>query len=151
MLLVAQGWQDHDDADALRHDPTMRLAVSFSAGLTPLTGEAGLASQPTLSRFTAMLACPENLKVLRKAAMELAGRNMRAENSGARRPRITLDVDSLPIEIHDHQGRGHMRKPEKTCVARSLHTPQWPGHTSTCSANTTSLMTSSATRSESSP
>jgi len=34
VLLAAQGWRDHDDADALRHDPVMRLATSSSAGLT---------------------------------------------------------------------------------------------------------------------
>jgi len=51
VLLAGQGWQDHDDADALRHDPAMRLAVSSSAGLTPLTEEAGLGSQPTWGRF----------------------------------------------------------------------------------------------------
>ncbi len=27
ILLAAQGWRDHDDADALRHDPAFRLAV----------------------------------------------------------------------------------------------------------------------------
>jgi len=26
LLLVAQGWRDHDDADALRDDPALRLA-----------------------------------------------------------------------------------------------------------------------------
>ncbi len=113
VLLVAQGWQDHNDADALRHDPAMRLAVGSSAGLTPLTGHSGLASQPTLSRCTAMLAEPANLKVLREAALELAGRNLRAENNGKRRTRITLDVDSLPIEVHGHQPQaewnGHYR------------------------------------------
>ncbi len=113
VLLAGQGWQDHDDADALRHDPAMRLAVSSSAGLTPLTGEAGLASQPTLSRCTAMLARPENRQVLREAALELAGRNLRAENGGVRRTRITLDVDSLPVEVHGHQPKaewnGHYR------------------------------------------
>lgn len=113
VLLAAQGWHDHDDADALRHDPAMRLAVSSSAGLTPLTGQPGLASQPTLSRCTAMLARPENLKVLREAALELAGRNLRAENGGERRRRVTLDVDSLPIEVHGHQPKaewnGHYR------------------------------------------
>lgn len=113
VLLAAQGWQDHDDADALRHDPAIRLAVSSSAGLTPLTQSAGLASQPTLSRCTAMLTRPENLRVLREAALELAGRNMRAENGGARRTRITLDVDSLPVEVHGHQPKaewnGHYR------------------------------------------
>ena len=103
VLLAAQGWRDHDDADALRHDPALRLAVSSSAGLTPLVGEAGLPSQPTLSRCVAMLASSGNLKVLREAAMELAGLHLRAENGGGRRKRITLDVDSLPIEVHGHQ------------------------------------------------
>ena len=113
VLLAAQGWRDHDDADALRQDPAMRLAVSSSAGLTPLTQNAGLASQPTLSRCAAMLAKPTNLKILREAALELAGRNLRAENDGARRTRITLDVDSLPVEVHGHQPKaewnGHYR------------------------------------------
>lgn len=113
VLLAAQGWRDHDDADALRHDPAMRLAVSSSAGLTPLTQSAGLASQPTLSRCAAMLAKPTNLKILRQAALELAGRNLRAENGGVRRTRITLDVDSLPVEVHGHQPKaewnGHYR------------------------------------------
>jgi hypothetical protein len=113
VLLAAQGWRDHDDADALRQDPALRLAVSSSAGLTPLTQSAGLASQPTLSRCAAMLAKPTNLKILREAALELAGRNLRAENGGQRRTRITLDVDSLPIEVHGHQPQaewnGHYR------------------------------------------
>ncbi|PIL21986.1 hypothetical protein P775_01430 [Puniceibacterium antarcticum] len=104
LLLVAQGWQDQDDADALRHDPAMHLAVSSSAGL---------ASQPTLSRFTAMLARPENRQVLREAAIELAGRNLRSEKGGERRTRITLGVDSLPVEVHGHQPKaewsGHYR------------------------------------------
>ena len=61
VLLAAQGWRDHDDADALRHDPAFRLAASSAAGLTPLEGP-GLASQLTLSRFTALMAEPDNLK-----------------------------------------------------------------------------------------
>ena len=60
LLLVAQGWRDHDDADALRYDPAFRLAASSSAGLTPLAQGGGLASQPTLSRFTALMAEPAN-------------------------------------------------------------------------------------------
>jgi hypothetical protein len=114
VLLAAQGWRDHDDADVLRHDSAMRLAVSSSAGLTPLADEVGLASQSTLSRCTAMLAGTDNLKVLREATLELAGRNLRAENEGARRDRITLDVDSLPVEVHGHQPKaewnGHYKK-----------------------------------------
>jgi hypothetical protein len=102
VLLAAQGWRDHDDADALRHDPAFRLAASSSAGLTPLEGP-GLASQPTLSRFTALMAAPENLKVLREAVLEFAGRGIRAERGGRRLRSVTLDVDSAPIEVHGHQ------------------------------------------------
>lgn len=102
ILLTAQGWRDQDDADGLRHDPAFRLAVSSAAGMTPL-GSPGLASQPTLSRFTAMMAAPANLKVLREAVLELAGRGVRAQNAGKRLPQVTLDVDSLPIEVHGHQ------------------------------------------------
>lgn len=41
-MLAAQDWGDHDDADALRLDPAMRLACTSSAGLTPLVVEQGL-------------------------------------------------------------------------------------------------------------
>ena len=78
------------------------LAASSAAGLTPLSGP-GLASQPTLSRFTALMAEPANLKVLREAVLELAGRDIRAEQRGKRLPCATLDVDSAPIEVHGHQ------------------------------------------------
>ena len=102
VLLAAQGWRDHDDADALRHDPAFRIATSSAAGLTPLQGP-GLASQPTLSRFTTVMAKPANLKVLREAVLELAGRGMRAGRQGKRLRSVTLDVDSAPIEVHGHQ------------------------------------------------
>lgn len=103
VLLAAQGWRDHDDADALRHDPAFRLAASSAAGLTPLGEGSGLASQPTLSRFTALMAAPANLKVLREAVLELGGRGIRAERGGKRLRSVTLDVDSAPIEVHGHQ------------------------------------------------
>ncbi|RYH05738.1 IS1380 family transposase [Tropicimonas sp. IMCC6043] len=103
VLLAAQGWRDQDDADALRHDPALRLASSSSAGLTPLADGAGLASQPTLSRFTAMIAAPANLAVLREAILEMAGCGIRAERGGERARHLTLDVDSAPIEVHGHQ------------------------------------------------
>jgi hypothetical protein len=78
------------------------LAASSAAGLTPLSGP-GLASQPTLSRFAALMAEPSNLKVLREAVLELAGRGIRAERRGKRLPCVTLDVDSAPVEVHGHQ------------------------------------------------
>ena len=54
VLLAAQGWRDHDDADALRLDPAMRLACSSSAELIPPVMEPEAASQPTLSLFSAI-------------------------------------------------------------------------------------------------
>jgi len=71
VLLAAQGWRDHDDADALRDDPALRLAVSSAAGQTPLMRARGLPSQPTLSRFAAIMAAPANQSVLREAVLEL--------------------------------------------------------------------------------
>jgi hypothetical protein len=103
VLLAAQGWRDHDDADALRQDPAFRLAASSAAGLTPLADGSGLASQPTLSRFTALMAAPANLKILREAVLEFAGRGLRAKRKGKRLSCVTLDVDSAPIEVHGHQ------------------------------------------------
>ncbi|GAA0310760.1 hypothetical protein [Rhodovulum strictum] len=60
-------------------------------------GGPGLASQPTPSRFTAMMAATANLKTLREAILDLAGRGFRAQNAGKRLAQVTLDVDSLPI------------------------------------------------------
>jgi hypothetical protein len=104
VLLAAQGWRDHDYADALRHHPAFRLAVGSAAGLTPLEGP-GLASRPTLSRFTALMAEPANLKVLCEAVLDLAGRGIRAERRGREMACVTLDVDSALIDVHGHQPR----------------------------------------------
>ena len=79
-------------------------AFCAAAGLTPLEGP-GLASQPTLSRFTALMATPANLKVLREAVLEMAGRGIKAERKDRRLRSVTLDVDSAPIEVHGHQPR----------------------------------------------
>jgi hypothetical protein len=46
---------------------------------------------------------PGNLKVVREAVLELAGRGIRAERQGKRMTSVTLDVDSAPIEVHGHQ------------------------------------------------
>jgi hypothetical protein len=50
-----------------------------------------------------MMAEPANLKVLREAVLEMAGRGIRAERGGKRARRLTLDVDSAPIEVHGQQ------------------------------------------------
>src|SRR5687768_904298 len=39
VVLVALGWRDLDDADALRDDPLLRLAVSERTGARPLNDE----------------------------------------------------------------------------------------------------------------
>ena len=103
LLLFGQGWHDQDDADALRHDAGLRLAASGSRGVTPLSTEAHLASQPTLSRLIALLSTPEARTVLHEAITELAGRRFRGLRGGHRQRYLTIDVDSLPIEVHGHQ------------------------------------------------
>jgi hypothetical protein len=43
-----------------------------------------------------------------EALLEVAARRMRAENGGHRQRYVTIDVDSLPIEVHGHQpGSAH--------------------------------------------
>lgn len=118
LLLLGQGWRDQDDADALRNDAVFRLAVSERRGVSPLeTREReegrelsknppvpdGLASQPTLSRLVRMLSSEQNRKVLRGALLECAARRIRAMRGGHRQRYLTIDIDSLPIEVHGHQ------------------------------------------------
>lgn len=117
VLLYAQGWRDQDDADALRDDAVFRLAVSERRGVSALetrdeaerrrnhNPEApdGLASQPTLSRTVRMLSSPENRHTLRESILETAARRFRASRGGNRQRYLTLDVDSLPVEVHGHQ------------------------------------------------
>ncbi len=72
-------------------------------GVTPLSTEAHLASQPTLSRLIALLSTPANRRVLHEAITELAGRRFRGLRGGHRQRYLTIDMDSLPIEVHGHQ------------------------------------------------
>lgn len=121
VLLLAQGWRDQDDADALRDDPVLRLAVSTRRGTAPLLPAPrddrgcplvvpdGLASQPTLSRLSRDLAEPGNRATLRRGLVKQAAHRIRSMRPGAHRPRyVTIDVDSLPVEVHGHQpGSAH--------------------------------------------
>ena len=117
VLLLAQGWRDQDDGDLLRDDPAFRLAVSTRGGdralkpaRDPLEPE-GLASQPTLSRLTAMLASLHNRRVLARGLLALARERMRRQQG--RRHRLVLDVDSFPLETYGRQEgaayNGHYR------------------------------------------
>ncbi len=118
LLLIAQGWRDRDDADALRDDAALRLSVSTRRGISPLQNpdrEAGvapsknppvpegLASQPTLSRLVRELASTENRSVVREALLEAAARRVKAGRDGHRMRYASIDVDSLPIDVHGHQ------------------------------------------------
>lgn len=117
LLLLGQGWRDQDDADALRDDGVFRLAVSGRRGISPLETRPveerarnrnpavpdGLASQPTLSRAERMLSTEHNRTVLREGILETAARRIKAGRGGHRLRYVTVDVDSLPIEVHGHQ------------------------------------------------
>ena len=109
VLLLAQGWQDQDDADRLRQDPALRLAVSQRCGVAPLQTPPetarvpeGLASQPTLSRLAATLSTEQQRRVLREGLLKAAARRLRATR-GRRLRHATLDVDSLPVEVYGTQ------------------------------------------------
>lgn len=109
VLLLAQGWQDQDDADFLRQDPLLRLSVSQRRGTGPLESPPegaqvadGLASQPTLSRLVKALSSQEQRSVLRESLLTAVARRVRAMR-GHRLRYLTLDVDSLPIEVHGQQ------------------------------------------------
>lgn len=118
LVLFGQGFRDQDDADWLRHDAAMKLAVSQRRGTAPLERRAppedggwpsrnppvpdGLASQPTLSRLVANLSTEHNRQGLRRSLLEVASRRMKADR-GHRTRYLTIDVDSLPIEVHGSQ------------------------------------------------
>ena len=110
LLLAAQGWKDNDDADTLREDPVFSLAVSERKGTRPLqpprpdrSEPHGLASQPTLSRLLDALSGDSQRDVLEEALIQCSARRLKASRKGHRLRRATLDVDSLPIEVHGGQ------------------------------------------------
>jgi hypothetical protein len=119
LFLMAMGWRDGDDADALRHDAALRLSVSDRRGDLPLQRRTpredgqplsrnpeapdGLASQPTQSRLLSILSQDHNRGVLRSALLETAARRVRAMHRGQRLQHMTLDLDSLPVEVHGRQ------------------------------------------------
>lgn len=114
LLLIAMGWRDRDDADALRNDPVLRLVVSERRGISPLLSPDndgdkmpqvpdGLSSQPTQSRLLAALSTTANRSVLRESLLEVAARRLRAGRGGHRLRYLTLDIDSIPIEVYGKQ------------------------------------------------
>ena len=101
------GHRDQDDADRLRMDPALRLSVSERRGTAPLEESEGLvpnglSSQPTQSRLVSTLTIPENVVVLSQAPFDWAVR-VAEKARQLPLPQATLDVDSLPIEVHGEQ------------------------------------------------
>jgi hypothetical protein len=118
LILMGLGWRDRDDADALRDDPLLRLSVSERRGVSPLETRPrqegvplsknppvpdALASQPTLSRLVHNLSTPDNRGHLQDALVESCARRIKAGRDGHRMRYVTLDVDSVPIEVHGQQ------------------------------------------------
>jgi hypothetical protein len=110
LILLGLGYRDRDDVDVLHQDPALRLAVSTRTGDAPLLAPSGpepspdgLASQPTLSRTVDMLSSETNRALLNSSLAVAAGRRLRAANHGHRLRHVTLDLDSLPIEVSGQQ------------------------------------------------
>lgn len=109
VMLPAQGWRDQGDAELLREDPALRLAVSDRRGDAPLRPVPegvlvpdGLASQPTLSRLHKTLSTPANRAGLQEGLVEAAIRRVQASEGGPLE-HATIDIDSVPIETWGHQ------------------------------------------------
>jgi len=113
LLLMAQGWQNADDATALRHDPIFRLGVSNRRGAGPLQARPkpdfvpdGLASQPTLSRLLGTLSSPSQRDVLREGLVQAAARRAIARTSDT----FSRPISPLrPIERADSPWRSRTR------------------------------------------
>lgn len=91
-LLIAAGYEDANDCDALRTDPAFKMAI----GRRPESG-ADLCSQPTMCRLE-NLPGPTALKRMMAAMVELFC------DSFAQVPRrIVLDIDDTEDRVHGHQ------------------------------------------------
>jgi len=91
MLMIAAGYEDGNDADALRHDPVFKLALE-----QPPDG-AALCSQPTISRLE-NLPGPRALLHMARAMIELYCASFRQVPR-----RIVLDVDDTFDAVHGEQ------------------------------------------------
>ena len=91
LLMVAAGYEDGNDADALRHDPVFKLA------LDQLPEEAALCSQPTISRLE-NLPGPRALLRMGRAMVGLYCGSFRQVPS-----RIILDIDDTFDAVHGAQ------------------------------------------------
>lgn len=91
-LLIAAGYEDANDCDALRDDPAFKIAV----GRLPETG-AALSSQPTMSRLE-NLPTDTALKRMMDAMIDLFCASFEAVPR-----RILLDIDDTVDRVHGGQ------------------------------------------------
>src|SRR5262245_16946407 len=92
MLMIAAGYEDCDDIDALRSDPALKSAC----GRAPETG-ADLMSQPTLSR----LENTPDWRALAKIGLHLVDLYCRSFKVPPKR--IVLDIDDTDDPVHGQQ------------------------------------------------
>ena len=102
LYALAQGYDAQDDVDELAHDPAMRMATWDRPGKR--VQEERAASQPTQSRLlTALGNYKPNIERLRETLADWSGRHLRATGNDHTARRITIDVDSLPIQAYGSQ------------------------------------------------
>jgi hypothetical protein len=92
MFLIAAGYEDGDDCDAMRDDPAFKLAV----GRLP-ESDAPLCSQPTMSRLE---NAPRLSELVRMSAALI---DLYCASFAKRPSTITLDIDDTFDEVHGHQ------------------------------------------------
>ena len=83
-------------------DELFRMTASDKKGLSMVTDDQAIASQPTLSRFMGTLASDVNLPTLRSAIFDSAVKAVHGAN-GAKLEEVTLDIDSYPIRVDGSQ------------------------------------------------
>jgi Transposase DDE domain group 1 len=99
-LLIAAGYPDGNDCDALRSDPAFKMAV----GRLPESGD-DLCSQPTISRLE-NLPGPTALKRMMAAMVDLF-----CDSFAAVPRRILLDIDDTEDRVHGGQQLSLVERP----------------------------------------
>ena len=101
LYATALGHSRQDDADVLAHDPAFKTAVWDQPG--PGVADERLASQPTSSRFVAMLASDRNREELRQSLALPILRHQRAGPEDRRVGLGVVDIDGYPVETRGDQ------------------------------------------------
>ena len=91
LLMIAAGYEDGNDADALRHDPVFKLALDH------LPDAAALCSQPTISRLENLPGTRALLRMARAMVGLYCGRFRQVPR------RIVLDLDDTFDAVHGGQ------------------------------------------------